>query len=144
MVDLGWTLKGEANPCVIREADGTLTMTYQRISGPCYISKSTDNGVTWDHLKTQVSPGNAQLPRLAKREFDGRYVVTYQTGSTPCHMWVKTSLDPYDWPGPACAFDNVDNQQSRFPAHRARERNVSGCLRPGHHGFLRCMLPDGI
>jgi hypothetical protein len=114
-VDLGWTTKGEINPNVIREADGTLTMTYHRLHGPSYIAQSTNDGATWDKRKTQVSPSNAQLPRIAKRETDGLYLITYQTGSTPCHMWAKTSTDPLDWSGAAVAFDTVDNSHDSQP-----------------------------
>lgn len=144
-VDLGWTIDGEINPCVIRETNGTLTMTYHRLSGPCYIAQSTDNGVTWDTLKTQVSPSNGQLPRLAKREFDNRYVVTYQTGSLTCYMWAKTSTDPYDWSAPAVAFDTVDNSHDSQPIvleggtflvtyARASTGYFDVCYRTGYNG----------
>jgi hypothetical protein len=96
-LNLGWSTSGDLNPAVIREASGALTMTYQR-SGGSYIARSTDNGVTWDTLKTQVSPAGA-LPRLAKRESDGRYLVTYQVnpGTNVLQMYAKVSTDPYNW-----------------------------------------------
>ncbi len=96
-IDLGWSTTGEINPAVIRQADGALTMTYHRLSGPSYIAQSADDGVTWDHLKTQVSNGNAQLPRLARRESDGLYLVTYQVGGSDLDMYAKASTDPYNW-----------------------------------------------
>ena len=69
-LDLGWATPGEVNPCVIREADGALTMTYHRLSGPSYIARSADGGATWDTLKTQVSNiTRCQLPA----ESDGLY-----------------------------------------------------------------------
>lgn len=115
-VDLGWVTSGEINPTVIREADGTLTMTYHRLSGPSYIARSIDDGVTWDKLQTQVSNGSAPLPRLAKRESDGLYVVSYQVnmGGNQMGIYVKTSTDPYDWSGPqvpiSTAVDSHDSQ----------------------------------
>ncbi|MFH2003051.1 MAG: exo-alpha-sialidase [Planctomycetota bacterium] len=114
-IDLGWATKGDANPCVIREADGSLTMAYQRISGRCYMARSLDNGVTWDLLKTELTNTNAQLPRIAKRESDGRYMLTYQTGSTPCYMWSKTTLDPYAWPLSGTVFDTNTNAHDSQP-----------------------------
>jgi len=105
-IDLGWSMPHQVNPNVIREADGTLSMTYHRYfvdppsSGPSYIARSTDDGATWDTLRTQVSDSNAQLPRLAKRESDGLYIVTYQVGSTDLDLYAKISTDPYDWSGP--------------------------------------------
>lgn len=98
-IDLGWITAGEINPNVIREADGTLTMTYHRFSGPSYIAQSTNDGVTWDTLQTQISPANAQLPRLTKRESDGLYLVTYQVGGSDLDLYAKVSTDPYDWSG---------------------------------------------
>jgi hypothetical protein len=99
-LNLGWSTSGEINPAVIREADGTLTMTYQRTGGSTgsYIARSSDNGVTWDTLKTQVSPAGA-LPRIAKRESDGRYLVTYQVnpGTGVLQMYSKVSSNPYSW-----------------------------------------------
>lgn len=66
-IDLGWPTGGEINPHVIRRADGTLVMTYQRLGGAAHIALSSDGGATWDTLCTQVSPGAAQLPRIARR-----------------------------------------------------------------------------
>lgn len=113
-IDLGWTTKGPGNPCAIAEDDGSITMAYQRIGSRCYIARSLDNGVTWDHLKTQLTSGTAALPRIAKRETDGRYMLTYQTGST-CKMWSKTTFDPYTWPTTATAFDTNTNAHDSQP-----------------------------
>ncbi len=101
-LDLGWETPGEINPNVIREADGTLTMAYHRLLYPGYshIAQSYDNGASWDTLKTQVSDGDANLPRLAKRESDGLYMVTYQVGGSDLDLFAKLSYDPYDWSGP--------------------------------------------
>ncbi len=114
-LDLGWATPGEINPCVIREADGTLTMTYHRLSGPSYIAQSTDDGATWDTLKTQVSPANAQLPRLVKRERDGLYLVTYQVGGSNLDIYAKTSTDPYNWSGPQVPISTEINSHDSQP-----------------------------
>lgn len=98
-IDLGWATGGELNPAVIREANGTLTMTYQR-GGVSYLARSTDDGVTWDLLKTRVSTAGGLLPRIAKRESDGTYLVTYQVanpGTNLLHMYAKVTTDPYNW-----------------------------------------------
>ncbi len=115
-VDLGWETPGEINPSVIREADGTLTMTYHRLPYPGYshIAQSHDGGVTWDALKTQVSDGDANLPRVAKRESDGLYMVTYQVGSTDLDLFAKVTTDPYDWSGPQIPVStDVDTHDSQ-------------------------------
>ncbi|MBN1483770.1 MAG: PKD domain-containing protein [Chloroflexia bacterium] len=99
-LDLGWATPGEINPSVVRAGAGSLTMAYHRLSGPSYIARSTDEGVTWDARRTQVSPANAQLPRLAYRERDGLYLVSYQVGSSNLDLYAKASYDPYDWDVP--------------------------------------------
>jgi hypothetical protein len=114
-IDLGWATPGEINPNVIREADGTLTMTYHRLSAPSYIARSDDDGVTWDTLQTQVSVGNAQLPRLAKRESDGLYLVTYQVGGSDLDLYAKVSADPYDWSGPQIPVSTDINTHDSQP-----------------------------
>jgi uncharacterized repeat protein (TIGR01451 family) len=114
-LDLGWATAGEINPNVIREVDGTLTMTYHRLSGPSYIAQSHDGGVTWDTLRTQISPSNAQLPRLTKRESDGLYLVTYQVGSSSLDIFCKVSTDPYDWSGPEYPFSTAINSHDSQP-----------------------------
>jgi len=98
-IDLGWADAKQVNPDVILEEDGSLTMTYQRLSTAVFIARSTDGGVTWDRNRTRISAGVAALPRLAKRESDGLYLVTYQTGGSTVKIWSKASTDPYDWSG---------------------------------------------
>jgi hypothetical protein len=97
-IDLGWDSGGEINPTVIREANGTLTMTYQR-NGVSYLARSSDSGVTWDKLQTRVSTAGGALPRLAKRESDGKFLVTYQVnpGNNVLRMYSKVTSDPYNW-----------------------------------------------
>lgn len=96
-IDLGWATGGEINPQVIREPGGDLRLVYHRLGGPAYIARSTDGGATWDTLRTQISPGNAALPRLARRATDGRYLLLYQTGSNPVSLWARTSQDAGAW-----------------------------------------------
>lgn len=98
-IDLGWPAGGEINPHVVRHADGSLTLTYHRLSGAAYIAGSVDDGVSWDTNRVQVSPGNAALPRVAYRESDGRYFLVYQTnpGNNQLQLWSRTSLDPASW-----------------------------------------------
>lgn len=114
-IDLGWSTPGEINPAVIREAGGALTMTYHRISGPSYIARSTDNGVTWDTRRTQVSPSTAALPRIARRESDGRYLVTYQVGSSSLAIYAKVSSDPYNWSGKQYTVAKTANSHDSQP-----------------------------
>lgn len=114
-VELGWAAPGEINPNVIREQDGTLTMVYHRLSGPSYVAQSHDDGVSWDTLMTQVSDGNAQLPRLAKRESDGLYFVTYQVGSSDLDLYAEVTMDPYDWSGPQIPVSTAINTHDSQP-----------------------------
>lgn len=114
-VDLGWPTGGEVNPHVIRHPDGTLVMTYQRLSGAAHLAQSTDGGATWDTLRTQVSPGNAALPRIAFRPDDGTWLLVYQTGSNPVSGWIKTSSDPLDWSAPARPLLPAGNNHDGFP-----------------------------
>jgi hypothetical protein len=114
-IDLGWPTGGEINPHVIRRADGTLVMTYQRLGGAAHIALSSDGGATWDTLRTQVSPGAAQLPRIACRESDDTCLLVYQTGSSPVTLWVKTSTDPYDWSAGPLLLTIDGNNHDAFP-----------------------------
>jgi hypothetical protein len=86
-------------------------MAYHRLSGPSYVARSTDGGATWDGRRTQVSPGSAALPRLARRESDGLYIVTYQTnpGGNDLDLWARLSTDPYDWSAPPVAVSTEVN-----------------------------------
>lgn len=115
VVDLGWASGGEVNPHVVRHPDGTLAMTYQRLSGASYIALSADGGATWDTQRTQVSPGNAALPRIVFRPSDGTWLLVYQTGSNPVSAWIKTSADPYDWSAPARPLEPAGNNHDGFP-----------------------------
>ena len=114
-VELGWASGGEVNPHVIRHADGTLTMSYQRLSGGgVHVAESNDGGLSWDLLKTAIHAGG-QLPRIAYRESDGLYLASYQTGSTDLQLFVKTSTDVHDWSAPAQAFASTGNNHDSLP-----------------------------
>ena len=115
-VDLGWPTGGEINPHVIRHADGTLTMSYQRpVTGASvYIAESGDDGVTWDTQETQIAAG-AQLPRVAYRESDGLYLATYQTGGSQLKMWVKTTSDVHDWTAAPREFAATGDNHDSLP-----------------------------
>jgi hypothetical protein len=117
-LDLGWASGGEVNPQVVRHADGTLTMSYQRLPTGSYVAESTDGGATWDLLKTQIA-GSSQLPRIAYRDSDGLYLASYQVGGTALAMYVKTTHDVHDWSAPrqdfAVAGNNHDSQPVVMP-----------------------------
>ena len=114
-IDLGWPTAGEINPQVMREPDGSLLLAYHRLGGAAYVARSDDGGLTWDTLRTRVSPANAALPRIAFRERDGLYLLAYQTGSIPVTIWVTTSHDPYDWSAPAQRLVADGNNHDPWP-----------------------------
>lgn len=114
MLDLGWASGGEINPHVIRHADGSLTMSYQRLGTGSYIARSFDDGVTWDTLRTPIATGT-QLPRITFREGDGLYLASYQIGSSQLSMHVKTTTNPYDWSAPAQDFAVTGNNHDSLP-----------------------------
>ena len=113
-LDLGWATGGEINPHAIRHADGTLTMSYQRISGGSYVAESSDGGATRDALKTQIASGS-QLPRIAYRDSDGLYLASYQVGSSALSMYVKTTHDVRDWSAPRQDFAVAGNNHDSLP-----------------------------
>lgn len=120
-VNLGWSTAGNMNPSVIIEADGSLTMTYQRYTGTGYvgyIARSTDGGVTWDSLRTTITDGmQGMLPRVAKRAGDGLYMVTFQaTGPDgKLEIYAKTSADPYGWSVPRTTVSTVADSHDSQP-----------------------------
>lgn len=113
-LDLGWSSGGEVNPHVIRHADGTLTMSYQRLPNGSYVAQSSDGGVTWDTLKTQIA-SSSQLPRIARRDSDGLYLASYQVGSSALAMYVKTTYDVRDWSAPPQDFAISGNNHDSLP-----------------------------
>ena len=114
IVDLGWPSGGEVNPHVIRHANGRLTMSYQRLSGGVFVAESSDDGVSWDQLKTPIN-ASGQLPRIAYRESDGLYLASYQTGATALQMFVKTSVNVHDWSAAAQDFAVTGNNHDSLP-----------------------------
>ena len=119
-VNLGWSTAGDMNPSVILEADGSLTMTYQRTSGTSYVSyiaRSTNGGATWDALRTTVSDGGqGMLPRVAKRA-DGVYMVTFQANGPDGQLaiYAKTSANPYSWSVPRSPVSQNENTHDSQP-----------------------------
>lgn len=113
-LDLGWASGGEINPHVVRHADGTLTMSYQRLGAGSYLAQSSDGGVSWDTLRTAIATGS-QLPRITYRESDGLYLASYQVGSSTLSMFVKTTTDPQDWSAPARTFADNGNHHDSLP-----------------------------
>lgn len=117
-LQLSWSGGGEVNPHVIRHPDGTLTMSYQRLSGGSYLAQSCDDGANWDQLRTLIA-ASSQLPRIAYRASDGRYLATYQVGSSPLGIYARTTTDPRDWSAPAVplavAGDNHDSLPVLMP-----------------------------
>jgi hypothetical protein len=123
-IDLGWPTAGEINPHLMREPDGSLILSYHRLGGAAYIARSEDDGASWDTLRTQVSPGNAALPRLARRASDGRYLLTYQTGANPVTLWARTSADPYQWSTPPVQVVADGNNHDGWPMLLDEDRFV--------------------
>ncbi|MBB6085872.1 sialidase family protein [Wenzhouxiangella marina] len=98
-IELGWPNAGEINPQVIRRPDGVLLMVYHRLSGPAYIARSDDQGLSWDTHRIQISPGSAALPRLTYRPEDGMHLLVYQTnpGNNQLELWARRTQDPAAW-----------------------------------------------
>lgn len=114
VLDLGWASGGEINPHVIRHSDGTLTMSYQRLSGGIHVAQSTDGGEHWDQQRTSINSVGA-LPRLAYRESDGLYLASYQTGTNALQMFVKTTTDVRNWSATAQSFASTGNNHDSLP-----------------------------
>jgi hypothetical protein len=96
---LGWATGGEVNPHAIVHPDGqTVTLTYHRLGGGAsYIAQSTDGGTTFDTLRTALSSGASQLPRIAYRPADGRYLAVWQVGSSNLQLFARTTTNVLDW-----------------------------------------------
>ncbi|HEY0022941.1 MAG TPA: sialidase family protein [Longimicrobium sp.] len=120
-VSLGWGTAGDMNPSVIVEADGSLTMTYQRHNGTTYVgylARSLDGGATWDGRRTTVTGGGqGMLPRIARRAADGLYMATYQAAGADGKLaiFAKTSADPYAWPAQAAVISTVTDSHDSQP-----------------------------
>ena len=99
---------------MIRHADGTLTMSYQRLGVGSHVAQSSDGGVSWDTQRTQIAAGS-QLPRVAFREGDGLYLASYQVGSNPLQMYVKTTSDVRNWSAVPQDFAITGNNHDSLP-----------------------------
>jgi hypothetical protein len=111
---LGWPSGSEINPHVVQHADGTLTMSYQRLPGGSYLARSIDGGVSWDQQQTAIAT-NGVLPRVAYRESDARWFATYQVnpGNNQLQLFAKTTTDVSDWSAsPTVVADVGDNHDS--------------------------------
>jgi BNR repeat protein len=146
-IDLGWPTGGEINPHVIRHAGGTLTMSYQRLGSGAgvYVAESSDDGVTWDTLQTQIA-ASAQLPRIAFRESDGLYLATYQTGGSALHLHVKSTVDVRDWSAAATDFAATGNNHDSLPVVMPDDAFVVFYIREvaGAFDVAFRRSPDGI
>lgn len=103
-----WTKTGEIplpwapsqnvyDPVVIREQDGSLTMTYIASGYGAYITNRTSSGA-WDTTKTQIASG-AYRARICKNS-SGLYLAAYhrRTGSTYQYdVFVRSSPDRLNW-----------------------------------------------
>jgi len=141
---LGWASGGEVNPHVIRHADGTLTMSYQRLPSGSYLAQSSDGGVTWDALKTQIANGS-QLPRIAYRDSDGLYLASYQVGGSALAMYVKTTHDARDWSAPPQDFAINGNNHDSLPVVMPDDAFALFWIRQNGSGFDLAVRrsPDG-
>lgn len=144
-LDLGWSTGGEVNPHVIAQADGTLTLSYQRLGGGSYLAQSSDGGASWDTQRTLIAAGS-QLPRIAWRERDGLYLASYQVGSSALQLYVKTSHDPRDWSAPARGFALTGNNHDSLPAVLADGAFALFWIRQVGNGFDLAVRrsPDGV
>lgn len=122
-IDLGWPSGGEINPQVMRLQDGRLLLAYHRIGGAAFVAVSSDEGLSWDTTRTQVSLGNAALPRIAQRPSDGRLLLVYQTnpGDNQLRLLTRSSLDPLSWQDTPQAFASTGNNHDAWPLWVANE-----------------------
>jgi hypothetical protein len=94
-IDLNQTPYSPANPDVVLEADGRLTMVYELLGGGgIFVAQSADGGVTWDPDTTQITPVEAMAPRIAHTS-EGGYVLTYHIGGAKRNVFAKYATDPY-------------------------------------------------
>lgn len=146
-LDLGWPTAGEINPHVIRHADGTLTMSYQRLSGGAYVAQSDDGGATWDTQRTQIA-GGAALPRIAYRESDGLYLASYQVnpGDAQLRLYVKTTTDVRDWSAVPQNFAVSGNNHDSLPVVMPDGAFALFWIRAAHNSFdvVARRSPDAV
>lgn len=114
-VDLGWSATDQlVNPTVCREPDGSLTMSYDKLSDGGYVAHSTA-GINWDQDRTRVSDGS--LNRIMRHN-DGTYLLSYQR-RTGLYYWqidifTRTSPDRVSWSAENRVTTNQNSHDS-FP-----------------------------
>lgn len=117
-VDLGWGAADQINPTVCREADGSFTMAYDRLSAGGYVAHSED-GFAWDAAMTSVSAGS--LNRIM-RHSDGAYLLSYQRRTGLYYyqidVFTKTSADRVHWSAENRVTTNQNSHDS-FPVELA-------------------------
>ncbi|MBD3163514.1 MAG: hypothetical protein GF328_15535 [Candidatus Latescibacteria bacterium] len=120
-VDLGWDNEPLVNPTVCLEPDGSLTMTYDRLSVGGYIAHSLD-GLIWDTDRTAVSDG--PINRIM-RHSDGTYVLSFQRRTGPNYyqidIFTKTSPDRVNWSAET-RVTVTQNSHDSFPIELADGR----------------------
>ncbi|MBK8232134.1 MAG: exo-alpha-sialidase [Candidatus Eisenbacteria bacterium] len=118
VVALGWTTQSVVNPTVLQEPDGSLTMSYDRLSVGGYVAHSVD-GVTWDQDRVQVSTG--PLNRIMKHS-NGTYVLSFQKKSGPLSsnidIFTRTSIDRVNWSAETRVTATLNSHDS-FPLEQA-------------------------
>lgn len=147
-ITLGWPTGGEINPQVSRLQDGRLLLLYHRLGGAAYASVSSDEGLSWDTTRVQVSPASAALPRIAQRPQDGRLLLVYQTnpGNGQLQLWARSSLDPLAWMDTPQSLASTGNNHDAWPLWSAAGEwqvffaRVEG----GSFQIHRSGSPDGI
>ncbi|MBN1825066.1 MAG: hypothetical protein JW958_02290 [Candidatus Eisenbacteria bacterium] len=147
-VDLGWSGEDLVNPTVSLEPDGSLVMSYDRLSAGGYVAHSAD-GAVWDKDKTSVSDGS--LNRIM-RHADGTYVLSYQrrTGwpwePTKIDVFTKTSPDRITWSAENRVTTNQNDHDS-FPVELAEgEYGLYYAESSGGapYDLMRRTSPDGV
>lgn len=118
VVALGWTTQSVVNPTVLQEPDGSLTMSYDRLSVGGYVAHSVD-GITWDQDRVQVSTG--PLNRIMKHS-NGTYVLSFQKKSGPLNsnidIFTRTSIDRVNWSAETRVTATLNSHDS-FPLEQA-------------------------
>ncbi len=147
-IALGWPTGGEINPQVRRLQDGRLLLVYHRLGGAAHASVSSDEGLSWDSTRVQISPASAALPRIAQRPQDGRLLLVYQTnpGNGQLQLWARSSLDPLAWMDTPQSLAGTGNNHDAWPLWSAAGEwqvffaRVEG----GSFQIHRSRSPDGI
>lgn len=92
-LDLGWSDGSETHPHLNAEADGSLTLVYQR-GNSAFLARSDDGGQSWDQTRTLIAE-DALKPRISRRS-DGEYLLIWQNPAGNM-LLARTSSDPFQW-----------------------------------------------